>query len=109
MDTGFSTKEKQTVQRKRYSVEFKKEAARLLIIDGRSAPEVAQQLGVTASLLYRWKREHLDELEATSGPNAGSSPAAMAAEIDRLRGQLAKAERINLILKKTVGYFAKDD
>lgn len=97
------------MQRKSYSVEFKKEAARLLLIDGRSAPEVSQQLGVTASLLYRWKREHLDELEAASGPPSGSSPTAMAAEIERLRQQLAKAERINLILKKTVSYFARED
>jgi transposase-like protein len=33
----------------------------------------------------------------------------MAAEIDRLRKDLAKAERINQILKKTVSYFAKED
>jgi transposase len=97
------------VQRKSYSVEFKKEAARLLIIDGRSAPEVSEQLGVKTGLLYRWKREHLEELEAASGPDGGSSPTAMAAEIERLRRQLAKAERINQILKKTVSYFARED
>ena len=32
----------------------------------------------------------------------------MAAEIDQLRKRLAKAERINDILKKTVSYFAKE-
>ena len=32
----------------------------------------------------------------------------MAAEIEQLRKELAKAKRINEILKKTVGYFAKD-
>jgi transposase-like protein len=33
----------------------------------------------------------------------------MAAELTRLRKELARSERINLILKKTVGYFAKEE
>jgi hypothetical protein len=33
----------------------------------------------------------------------------MANEIGSLRKQLAKSERINEILKKTVSYFAKED
>ena len=97
------------MQRRRYSVEFKKEAARLLIIDGLSAPEVSEKLGVKAELLYRWKREHLKELEGAIGSTNGSSPTEMAAEIDRLRKELAKSHRINEILKKTVGYFARED
>jgi len=95
--------------RRRYSVEFKKEAARLLIIDGLSAPEVSEKLGVKANLLYRWKRDHLKELEGAIEPTSASSPTEMAAEIDRLRKELAKSHRINEILKKTVGYFAKED
>ncbi len=109
MDTGLSSKEKQPVQRKRYSTEFKKEAARLMIMDGVSATEAAKRLGVEPNLLYRWKREHLGELDATSAPGEQGNPTQMAAEIDRLRKQLAKSERINEILKKTVGYFAKDE
>ena len=95
--------------RRRYSVEFKKEAARLLIIDGVSAPEVSMKLGVNANLLYRWKAEHLKELEGAKESAGGSSPAEMAAEIDRLRKELTKSHRINEILKKTVGYFARED
>ncbi len=110
MDTGFSPKEKSTVKRKRYSLEFKKEAARLLIIDGQSAPEVAQKLGVGTGLLYRWKSEHLGELGAAVGKAPGAtSPQEMAAELTRLRKELARSERINLILKKTVSYFAKEE
>ena len=33
----------------------------------------------------------------------------MASEIEQLRQQLRRIERINEILKKTVGYFAKDE
>lgn len=78
-------------------------------MDGLSAPEVAQQLGVDTGLLYRWKQEHLAELERSNPSVAGASPAQMAAEIDQLRKQLAKEKRINEILKKTVSYFAKDE
>lgn len=97
------------MKRKRHSAEFKREAARLMIMDGQSAPVVASQLGVNPSLLYRWKREHLAELEQSGPGRAGASPTQMAAEIEALRQRLAKAERINQILKKTVSYFAKDE
>jgi len=98
------------MKRRKYTQEFKKEAARLMIIDGLSAPEVSEKLGVNTSVLYRWKREHLSELEGCSeGSQQQMSPKEMSAELDRLRKQLARSERINQILKKTVGYFAKED
>jgi len=98
------------MKRRRYTQEFKKEAARLMIIDGLSAPEVSERLGVNANVLYRWKSEHLSELEGSSeGSQQQMSPKEMSAEMDRLRKQLARSERINQILKKTVGYFAKED
>jgi transposase len=95
--------------KRRYTNEFKQEAARLMIIDGLSGPEVAQKLGVKTGLLYRWKSEQLAEMEAAGAPRIGASPAEMASEIDRLRKELAKSERINQILKKTVSYFAKEE
>ena len=50
--------------KRRYSAEFKKEAVRLMLIEGRPAREVAEELGVARNLLYRWKSDHVDELEA---------------------------------------------
>jgi transposase len=80
-----------------------------MIMDGLSAPEVAEKLGVNTALLYRWKREHLAELEQSNLGRSSASPTQMAAEIEDLRKRLAKSERINQILKKTVSYFAKDE
>ena len=54
------------MKQKRYSIEFKKEAARLMIIDGLSASEVSKKLGVHVTMLYKWKGEHLNELDGTS-------------------------------------------
>ena len=94
--------------RRRYTAEFKKEAARMIIIDGTPVQEVADQLGVGSQMLYRWKQEHLDELEIHTNPGA-PSPKAMAEELAELRKELAKSRRMNEILKKTVGYFSKND
>ena len=97
------------MRKKRYTAEFKKEAARLMIIEGLSGSEVSEKLGVNTNMLYRWKSEHLKELEVDKRRADEASPQEMADEIARLRKQLAKSERINEILKKTVGYFAKDE
>ena len=97
------------MRKKRYSTEFKREAARLMIIEGVSPSEAAQRLGVNVSLLYRWKQEHLEEQDALKGDKPGVGAVELAAEIEDLRKRLAKAERINEILKKTVSYFAKDE
>jgi len=95
--------------RNRYSAEFKKEAARLMIVEGLSGSEVSEKLGVNSNMLYRWKSQHLEELEGDKRAADNASPKEMAAEIARLRKQLGKSERINEILKKTVGYFAKEE
>ena len=97
------------MRRKRYSAEFKKEAARLMIIEGLSGSEVSEKLGVNANLLYRWKSDHLEELEGFKRAADNASPKEMADELAQLRKELAKERRINEILKKTVGYFAKDE
>ncbi len=96
------------MRRRRYTGEFKKEAARMIIIEGLPVKEVAEQLGVNQNQLYRWKHKHLEELEAVN-PEGARSPKAMVAEIAELRKQLAKSRRMNEILKKTVAYFSKDD
>ena len=61
--------------RRRYTTEFKKEAARMIIIDGTPVQEVADQLDVGSQILYRWKQEHLDELEIQTNPGAPSPKA----------------------------------
>jgi transposase len=96
------------MKRRRYSAEFKKEAAKMIIMDGTPVKEVSEQLGVPDGVLYNWKQKHLDELEAEA-PEGAQSPKAMAEELATLRKELAKQKRMNEILKKTVGYFSKED
>jgi transposase len=97
------------MKRRRHSQEFKKEAVRYMVMEGESAPSVSERLGINSNLLYRWKGEFLEELEGSSQGDTQTSPKEMATEIESVRKQLRRSERINEILKKTVGYFAKDE
>ncbi len=87
------------MRKRRFTAEFKKDAARMMIIEGLAVGEVSEQLGVAPNLLYRWKTEHLEELESST-PEGGRSLKEMVAEIERLRKELAKSQRMNQILKK---------
>jgi transposase-like protein len=54
VDRRFSVREDKDISTKRrYSAEFEKEAVRLMLIEGRPAREVADELGVARDLLYR--------------------------------------------------------
>lgn len=94
--------------RKRYSEEFRAEAVRMMIMDGLTAGEVSEKLGVKAGMLYKWRQEHVQQIGLGKKSNELSA-VEMADEINRLRKQLARQERITEILKKTVVYFAKDE
>lgn len=46
------------LERRKYDPDFKRNAVRLSEEPGRTATEVAEHLGITKDLLYRWRREH---------------------------------------------------
>lgn len=87
------------MKKQKYGLEFKREAVKLILIDGLSVKEVSDQLGVRSNILYRWKQEHLDALEAQQSEGA-QSPKELAAELTSVRKELAKQKRMNEILKK---------
>jgi len=95
------------MKKRQYTTEFKKDAAHQIIIEGVAVKELSDRLGVPISQLYRWKSEHIEELEANN-PASAPSPKKMAAELAELRKELAKSKRMNEILKKTVGFFSQD-
>jgi transposase len=43
---------------KRYSQEFKKDAIRLALSNGRKVPSAAEDLGINQQTLYRWIKEY---------------------------------------------------
>ena len=92
------------MSRKSYSKEFKESAVRLMVMDGMSASQVSQKLDVSEGSLYKWKQQQVGAMKVSA---TGLDPQALVSENEQLRKQLQRAEKINEILKKTVGYFAE--
>ena len=92
--------------RRKYSREFKLEAVKQVVEQGRSVAEVAEGLGVHPSLLGRWKSQLTAE-GVFAFPGNGK-PSEADEEIRRLRKELAIARQERDILKKATAYFAND-
>ena len=86
------TTKPQKAQRRIYPEELKKEAVQMLL-DGHSAPSVAENLGLShTALLYRWKAEILGQ--------EGQAASALEVRVRQLEEQLRRTERERNILKK---------
>ena len=91
--------------RKKYTSEFKKAAVAQVVGNDRSVTEVAEGLGISVSLLWRWKAEMKDN-GVTAFPGNGVARDAND-ELVRLRKELSVTQQERDILKKALGYFAK--
>ena len=93
-------------RRKRFTEEFKREAVRLVEETGRSASQVARELGITPSALCRWRKQFEEERDAGLAPG---SKKAMEEELRRLRRENEQLREEREILKKAAAFFAKQD
>jgi transposase len=87
---------------KKYTIEFKVEAAKQVLDHGRPVSEVAARLGVSIDSLYAWVRE---QRKATAVRQADS---ALAVENRCLQAELNRLTEEPDTLKKAAAYFAKD-
>src|SRR3954470_2308091 len=92
------------ILKREYTAEFREQAV-AMVNNGRSVPEVAEQLGLIAQTLRNWvkaaERGRLNEKAHKVSEEQ--------MELSRLRAENAQLKMENEILKKaTVAYFAKD-
>jgi transposase len=94
------------MERRRYTAEFKREAVRLARQDGVSRAQVAKELGLNPSMLMRW----VHEAKAGKWDMGPGKPlrSEQQQELERLRRELKRVTTERDILKKAVGYFAKE-
>jgi transposase len=92
--------------RRRFTAEFKREAVRLADRSGASVASIAQDLGLNVSVLRRWILEHRGGRWQTDPGKPLKSDAV--AELERVKRELNKVKMERDILKKALGYFAKD-
>src|SRR5437868_14720293 len=82
-----------------YTDQYKQEALELWRGSGRSAAEVAAELGIRPPLLYRWAQLERESNASISEPKSKRSVEAVEAEIRRLRAENAKLLEQREVLK----------
>lgn len=98
------SKRKDGQERGKYTLEFKREAVRL-VKGGQAVPVTAKILGVPTQTLGNWVR--LSSKGQLKG--AGDKPVSPEQmELARLRAQLARVTMERDILKKATAYFARE-
>ena len=92
--------------RRKFTDEFKREAVRLVNQPGSTLLGVSASLGIDRSVLKRWVDNTKEgRYESTPGKPLKSDTQA---ENEQLRRELARVKMERDILKKALGYFAKD-
>ena len=95
-------------KRGRYSKEFKQEAIRLLNEGDNPASEIALQLGVKRTLLYRWRDQMREKGDTAFSNRPGRPTREQESELTRLRRENRELKEERDILKKAAAYFARD-
>ncbi len=91
-------------KRRQFTEEFKAGAVRLVLDEGKTIAQVARDLGVSASVLRTWVvRARADRDGGQSGLTAEER-----AELAQIRKELRAIRTERDILKKAIGFFAKE-
>lgn len=91
--------------RRRFTREFKVETVEFLLRGDKSAVEVARDLGIRTEILYRWKREYLND-KSHSFPGTGHLQDPEEERIRKLERELRSVTEERDILKKVVAIFS---
>lgn len=88
-----------TRSRRTFTEEFRREAVQMLL-DGHSAPSVAERLGLSSpAILYTWKKKSLDQ--------AGPAAHTLGQRVHFLEAELRRVERERDVLKKALSIFSR--
>jgi transposase len=90
-------------QRRRFSVEYKREAVAMVESPGVSVSQIAEELGIGANVLGRWRRELRREPEQAF-PGHGRP---REEELGHLRRELARVTKERDFLREAAAFFAR--
>jgi transposase len=94
-------------QRRKYDPDFKRNAVRLTEEPGRTVTGVAENLGISKDLLYRWRRAHRANKELAFPGNGREALTPEQQRIRDLEKKLNNAEMERDILKKAMAIFSR--
>ena len=90
-------------KRREYSPEFKREAVELSRTPGVTVAQIAEELGIGANMLSRWRRE-----QAAAGEKAFQGHwKARDEEMAKLKRELARVKKERDFLQEAAAFFAK--
>jgi transposase len=89
---------------RKFSPEFREEAARMVVETSRPIADVARELGINETSLGNWVRAWREQ-HAEDEPSLQVSERARLRELERLNREL---EMENAFLKKAAAYFARE-
>jgi len=96
--------------KKTHTEAFRREAVRLADQPGRTATEVARELGIHVGQIYNWRTQFNKLSKGQFSVIDGSNHAkAESEEVRRLKKRIAELEQERDFLKKATAYFAKAD
>ena len=93
-------------KRRKYDLEFKLEAVRLVLEEGMTQSDVARDLGVNKSTIREWCRKAEAGELTTKGRR--TKPESLEEENARLRREVRILREEREILKKAAAFFAKE-
>ena len=91
--------------RRKFTLEFRTEAAHRVIDTGRTVRDVARELSVLENSLSKWVRDERRRMETIEGTGDAPLSPAERAELVRLRRQVAEQEKDLAFLGKAAAYF----
>ncbi len=91
---------------RKFSTEFRVEAARRVIDSNRQASEVARELNIHEDTLRAWVRDERRRIQAAKGTDSEPLSAKERQELLRLRKQVEEQDKDLAFLKKAAAYFA---
>ena len=109
MDADLTTESESNVskrKRRNFEPEFKAEAVRLVVEEGRSVNGVAKDLGIYPSSLGDWVKQA--KIDQSKGP-PGALTSEEREELRQLRKEVKVLKTEREILKKAAAFFAKEN
>ena len=94
-------------RRRKYDLEFKRNAVLMTMEMDRSVKEVAADLGIAADLLSRWRREYAARQELAFPGNGKEALSEEERRIRELEKRLRDVEVERDILKKAMAIFSR--
>lgn len=101
-----SIKESSVKSRRKFDATFKREAVQNWLNSGKPAEVVGEELGLTANLLYAWRKL----VPTAAGGRAAAKPGSMAdlqGQLDASQRELRHVREQCVILKKTLGILSE--